>query len=126
MNWVTERVSNRVWTISLGVLAASLAYIVESTKPEGAAFLLPRQVVGPATLALLALIFDLIQYAAAHRQNFELLQKIEKEDLSAASYQTDDPMMKLRTYAHRLKFWFCIAAALWLVFVSSQRAIELI
>ena len=124
LNWVTERISDRVWTISVGVIAVSLTYIVESASGTATPFLTPRQVAIPAALALLALVCDLAQYMAANRQNLELLRRMEAEGLDEARFERD-LLWRARMLAYRAKFWFCVVAVLWIVVLTSARAVEL-
>ena len=126
LNWTTARVSDRVWTISVGVLAVSLSYIIESTSEDGAPFLEPRQVAIPAALALLALCSDLVQYVAANRQNLELLRRMEAEGLTEGKFEAASAMRRLRTLAYHAKFLLCAASALWITALSAARAIDLI
>ena len=125
LNWTTARVSDRVWTISVGTLAASLSYIIESTSADGAPFLEPREVAMPAVLALLALCADLAQYVAAHRQNVALLRKMEAARIEEALYDAGSAMRRLRSWAYNAKIALCTAAALWITSVTALRALDL-
>ncbi len=62
LDWITNRISERVWVTSVGVLSFCLAFIIESIGAEKEGFLLPVQVIAPIVLALAALVFDLLQY----------------------------------------------------------------
>ena len=125
LNWTTARVSDRVWTISVGTLAASLSYIIESASADGAPFLEPRAVAFPAVLALLALCADLAQYVAADRQNVALLRRMEAERIEEALYDAGSAMRRLRGWAYNAKIGLCAAAALWITAVTASRALEL-
>ena len=125
LDWVTERVSNRVWSVSVGVLATALAYIIESTKQDGTPFLLPQQVVGPAVVALLALIFDLLQYIAANSQDRALLRRMEKQNVTQLPYDSKSFWYTIRNTAYWVKIIFCFISVLWIVFLSIKRIISL-
>ncbi|MEL6999248.1 MAG: hypothetical protein ACFB03_12225 [Paracoccaceae bacterium] len=124
LNWVTERISDRVWTVSVGVIAVSLSYIVESASGKSAPFLQPQQVAIPAVLALLALLSDLVQYVLANRQNIALLRRMEAEGVDEMRFPKDW-MRAGRSAAFSAKFGFCLIAVLWITVVTGVRAIEL-
>jgi hypothetical protein len=123
LNWTTARVSDRVWTISVGVIGVSMSYIIEASS-EGEPFLAPERVAIPAGLALIALCLDLVQYVAAHRQNMDLLRRMEAQGLTDARFDTGSAMRRLRTAAYRGKISLCAAAGLWLVLVSGVRVVQ--
>lgn len=123
---LTERISNRVWTISVGVLATSLAYIIEGAKKEGEPFLEPYLVAGPVAVAILALTADLLQYLAAIQQNVKMLKTMEKSGETSLSYDRTSFFYKVRHAAYWTKVFACGVSALWLVFVSVQRAFSMI
>ena len=120
LNWTTERLSNRVWSVSLGVLATTFAYIVESSRSDGEPFLLPAQVAGPAALALLALLCDLLQYYVAQRQEIALLKQMKADGSDALPYPKD-LRYRLRAIFYNAKIALAIFAVGWLVTVSAVR-----
>jgi len=126
LDWTTERMSNRVWALSAGVLATSLTYIIESTKKDGVPFLEPRYAGLPAVLALIAMGADLAQYYAASRQNIGLLDRMEREKADALGYDRSDMFFRLRFWAYNAKICACVAAALTLVVMSATRVYQLI
>ncbi len=126
LDWTTERLSNRVWSISVGVLATCLAYIVESTKTDADAFLEPEVIAVPACLAIISLLFDLLQYFAANRQSLSLLKEIETRGADEGLYDQDSLFARIRSFAYWAKISTCVVSAIWLVAVSTQRAFALI
>ncbi len=126
LDWVTERISNRVWTISVGVLATALAFIIESTKNDGTPFLLPRQVAGPAAVALLALVSDLIQYIAANAQDTALLRKMETDGVIELSYDQNSSAYRVRKFAYWANIALCLGCAVWIAGLSAVRVISLL
>lgn len=125
LNWTTERLSNRVWTIALGVLATALAYIIEGAAADGAPFLPPAQAVAPATLALLALLFDLVQYYAANRQSLRLLMDMERDGKDSAPY-TRTFLFHVRTFSYHAKIVLTVAGVAWLIVASAIRTVALL
>lgn len=122
---LTQRISDKVWAVSVGVLATCLTFIVESTKADGVPFLDPAQVAIPAGIALLALAADLTQYAAANRQCLVLLRKMEAEGLQEARFEKGF-LMWLRGAAYRAKFWLCVTSVAWIVWLTARRVLELL
>lgn len=126
LDWLTERLSNRIWTVSVGVLATCLAYVIESIKKDGAPFLLPEQVAIPAAIALSSLIFDVLQYYAATQQNIVHLKQMEKASVTELQYDTNSLFYKMRLIAFRCKIILCVMSAVWLVVLSSHRVYSLV
>lgn len=122
LDWVTERISNRVWTISLAVLATCLGYLIESSKNEDA-FLASHSVVIPAAFALLALVFDLLQYFSANRQNLVLLRKLEKSGENEGLYSTSDLWFRLRNWSYLSKIIACMLSACILIAITVSKAL---
>ena len=124
LNWLSERISNRNWTISIGVMAFCITFIVESAGSQQAPFLDPKQVVGPIVLALLSLVFDIMQYIAAYSLSHGLLTAMESTDVDKLGYDRKAPAYRVRVAAFRVKVALSLAAAAWLIFVVGQRALE--
>ena len=125
LDWVTERISNRVWTVSIGVLATALVYIIESTKIDGTPFLLPQQVAGPAVVALLALLSDLIQYIAANAQDSALLRTMETSGVNELGYDRTSRPYQIRKFAYCAKIALCFGCVVWIAGLSIVRVISL-
>lgn len=123
LNWISDRVSGRVWTICVGVLAFCVTFVIQSIEAEEKVFLEPESVIGPMVLALLALLFDLIQYIAAYRLTYGLLGEIEDEGIQEKRFDTSSLNYKLRTLSYWSKITLCAAAALWLVVTASIRTL---
>jgi hypothetical protein len=126
LDWVTQRVSDRVWSISAGTIAIALGYFVEGAKKDGEPFLRPELVAGPAALALLSLICDLAQYVAANRLQRKLLARMEEAEENQMDYDPSDLMYVLRGLFYNLKMFLCFAGAIWLVVISGWRVITLL
>lgn len=73
LNWVTERLSNRIWPLSVGVLATALAFIVESSKgTRAAAGAHGREAsAGSATLPVIQKVPEIDDQFAVQRQVHE-------------------------------------------------------
>ena len=75
LDWISGHISGRIWTISIGVMAFTLTFIVESTGNPVNPFLRPAQVIGSSVCALVAVLFDLLQYLAGYRLSVDLLNR---------------------------------------------------
>ncbi|MFO7854517.1 MAG: hypothetical protein R6V44_04750 [Paracoccaceae bacterium] len=120
----TGRLSDRVWSVSVGVIAVSMTYVVESAANREP-FLTPAEVAPAAGLALLALLADLLQYLAAIRQNLGLLRTMEREGRAEMTFDTRAAAYQLRSAAYWSKLALCVAATAWIVAVSAARVVEL-
>ena len=126
LDWISNRISERVWTISVGVLAFCLTFIVESISATGEPFLKPVQVIGPMILALISLICDLVQYMAAYTLSRQLLSILEAKNLNSGKYDPGSSAFKIREFSFRAKTSLCVLAAAWLIWAASIRTAGLI
>lgn len=125
LDWLSERISARVWVISIAVLATSFAYLVESTKADGAPFLNPKQVFWPAILALTSILFDILQYISAFFLTRSLLRNIEDSEKDALPYNKSDFLYRARSWSFYLKMVLCVLSAVWIIVLSVERALSL-
>ena len=126
LDWITNRISDRVWVTSVGVLSFCLAFIVESIGAEKEGFLLPVQVIAPIVLALAALVFDLLQYLAGYKVSRDLLTKMEAQELSSMQFDRGHWASKSRKFFYGAKITLCIVSACWLMAVAVGRIFSLI
>lgn len=122
---LSGRVSERLWTISVGVLAFCITFILEAAGKEHSPFVEPRQVIGPIILALLALVFDLVQYLAGYIQNKSLFDDMEKDGSEYKPYPRDAIVRRVRIATFWLKLASSIASTGWLIFVLGHRTLLL-
>lgn len=125
LNWISDRVSERVWTISIGVLVFCLTFVVESIGAQDA-FLEPRQVVAPIVLALSAVVFDLLQYLTAYKLSRDHYARMKAEQKSSMPFDYGSWVFKARVVCFRFKILFCMLAAIWLIVVVSKRTFGLV
>lgn len=126
IDFLSGTVSQRIWTVSVGVLVFCLTFIVESISVATEAFLKPVQVVGPIVFALLSLLADLIQYIAGYLLNREMLQTMEQRNLIALAYNHDALSFKVRMWSFRTKIGFCLVSSVWLILVMGGRLLDLL
>lgn len=120
LNWLTEHLSGRVWSVAVGVLATSLAFIVEAGKADGAPFLQPGQLIFPILLAILALTCDMLQYIASYLQYSEHKAKMQAQKAEFLAFDEGAVFAVWRTRAFRLKIVFAIGSVLWFIAISAR------
>lgn len=126
LDWYTERVSNRVWSISAGVVVICLAYTVEGSGESAKAFLTPSQVAPPAILAIISLTCDMMQYVFGVRSHISLLNNMENNGAIEASYDKENVLYRAQVLSFNLKVSFCILAATWMILVIVFRVFGLL
>ena len=126
LDWISERISNRLWTISVGVLAFCFAFVVEAAAAQGVPFLAPIKVVPPIILTLVAMICDLAQYVAGYNLNVRLLERMEHERKDNLGFDHADPAFRVRLFAYWAKLGLCGLGAVWLITVAALRTIDIV
>lgn len=113
LNYLSELVSNRTWTISLSILALCWALILPA---KDKALDVSENLLFPSILgAVLALFADLSQYSAGLFLNRRILRKMEKSNLEELGYSLRDPLYRIRQFMFSAKVISALLAALWLV-----------
>lgn len=115
LNYLSETISGKVWTIAVGVLAFCWAFLVNQQGPIDAGALLPA-----VALALLALFMDMAQYLAGLLYNRRLLRHMEDAGVSQMSYDRHHPFYVVRQAAFVGKIAFCLAAIGWLIAILAD------
>ena len=105
-NWLTERVSNRVWAVSTATIASCLAFLIEGGNAASEPFLSPKQLAIPLVASLLAVLSDLLQYWIAVRQTAKLLNAIEQADEENGQFDTNAWDYRVRSWSFKLKSLF--------------------
>ena len=126
LDWISERISNRVWAISVGVLAFCFAFLVEAAGAEASPFLAPSKVIPPIVLTLVSMICDLAQYVGGYNLNVRLLERLERERKDSLGFDHADPAFRFRLTAYWAKLGFCGLGVVWLIAVAAHRTIEIV
>ncbi|MCB1336286.1 MAG: hypothetical protein KDK10_02090 [Maritimibacter sp.] len=113
-NWLTERVSNRVWAVSTATIASCLAFLIEGGNAASEPFLSPKQLAIPLVASLLAVLSDLLQYWIAVRQTAKLLNAIEQADEENGQFDTNAWDYRVRSWSFKLKSLFAFVGVGWL------------
>ena len=122
---MSGRISERLWTISVGVLVFCVTFILDAAGKQHSPFLETRHVIGPIILALSALVLDLVQYVAGYILNKLLLNEMEAEGSKFKLYPSSAISRRVRIAAFWLKLLFSIAATGWLIVVIGRRTLLL-
>lgn len=122
LDWITERISNRVWIISVGILGTSFGFLVEASQ-NSAPFLPVSNIVWPIAIALISMVLDLIQYLAANFQNLELLKKLDAQDEEFAAFHKSSIWYVLRRICFRGKILTAVTAAALLIYFIAREVI---
>lgn len=110
---LSDRLSQKVWTVSLGVITFSAAFILSNdtdTKP----LLETSDVIAPTLLCIIALIFDLWQYIVGYLYSYKLHRQNEKTE-TIIRYKKRHPLYIARDVFFWGKIFFCFLGAAFLV-----------
>ncbi len=110
LNWVSERVSNRVWTVSAGILATAITFTFEGAASAGEPFLSPKELAVPMAFALLAMAADFIQYLSGYWLAYKSWTEFELSDDGEVKFRTNDWRFRLKGWMFKAKSGFCIIA----------------
>jgi hypothetical protein len=126
LDWTTARVSDRVWSISAGVVAVTVGYFVEAAKKDGAPFLAPHLAAIPAAVAIVAVCCDLAQYLAAYGLERDLLEEMRRSRVEKADFDANSRMYRRRRLFYVWKIRLCLASAFLLTAFTSWRVVQII
>lgn len=116
----SETITQRVWAGSAGVLAFSISFIIEGGG-AGAPFLPPEKVVGPAMMAMGALLIDFVQHLSAYAMELGLLRRLEAAGETSAPFNRRAPLYRLRSGCFYGKVVLFMASMGWLIGVAGAR-----
>ena len=122
----TQRISDRVWTVAVGVLVFSLTFILEHVvkMPTEPRFIAIAWLIAAMILAIACLIFDLLQYIAGYYMNLRLLDKLDKSGELQGKFDNNSFAYRSRHAAFLLKIATCCAAAVMLTVVLGVRIVR--
>lgn len=124
LDWVSDKLSSRVWSVSLGVLGTCIAFIIESAKGSGSPpFISPDRAIWPILFSLAALLFDFLQYIFAYVMGRRALEASEANPASSTTYAKDSLLRKCRFFAFNLKLVSCLLGVIVLIYFSLEKAI---
>lgn len=114
LDWLSERISNRVWVASTGVLATCIAFLFEGSNGDDSAFLTPFELAFPLALSIVAILLDFLQYLAGWRQTSLLFDELEVKGSDEGKFSRKSKLYVLRYSFFFAKIVACVAAVTWL------------
>lgn len=112
LDWTTDKISSRVWTLNLGTLATTWSLLIaagSSDKLIGNANALPIM-----SLCILAMLFDLGQYCAAYWNARSIEKGLKGSDRDEYEYDKSAFLYKLRVACFYIKIVLSLVAGAWL------------
>ena len=122
LEFLSDRISTQVRTVAVSLIVLSWGLLIGSTQTSlNMTTPLKRWLMFVGILALVAMVFDFLQYLIGYQCSNALREKMETEELEEASYDCED-------WRHRIRRWcFClkqiiviVAAILFLVILIPQ------
>jgi hypothetical protein len=121
LDWLTDKISSRVWTLNLGTLATTWSLLVATASGEkliGSGNAIPVML-----LCILAMLCDLGQYLAGYRYAKSILVRLEDSGQTEFEYNKSAPLYKSRDWLFCGKIAVSVVAAIWLVVVLASKFI---
>ncbi len=114
IDWLSERLSNRVWFTSTVTIATCIALLLEGAASENQAFLAAKDLALPIVLAIIAGVCDFVQYFCGYLNSKRLLDEMEISGNETIQYKTSGFLYRVRTLAFHLKLLFSTIGMVWL------------
>ena len=114
LDWLSERISNRVWVASTGVLATCVAFLFEGASSDNSAFLTPSELALPLAFSILAVLFDFLQYLVGWWQTSRLHDQMEAIGSDDGKFSRRSALYLSRHLFFLAKIGTCIVAVVWL------------
>ena len=111
LDWVTDRLSNQVRTVAIGVLALSWGLLVGNSTAAKAVS--EQQLLMIGLLAVVVMFCDFLQYVFGYQNTFRLYQSMQQQGLETARYP-DDWFYRGRKFCFYAKQWLAGASVVWL------------
>ncbi len=125
LNFLTELLSNRIRTISIGILAFCWLFIFNNISGQNTPHLIENQILlVPVFLAISALVADFAQYWFGFVNTRSILRMAEKEKGLDISYDYNSLSYRLRTIMFYAKQVFVLAASVWLLAVLGIKIMQ--
>ena len=118
LQWLSDRISTQVRTLGIGLLAITWGLLI--TKPDIVYPLsenLKKNLLIVGIVALMAMVYDFLQYFFAYLNTRRLLGKTEREKLTEVHYDYSAIYYKLRNFFFWAKQIFLLIACVWFFIV---------
>jgi hypothetical protein len=116
LDWITEKISNQVWTLNLGTLGTTWSLLIATSAPNTIHFTLSNAL-PIMILCLISLICEMAQYLSAYLMDRSILKTIEALGRDEFRYDTDSLLYRLRLIFFWSKIALTILSALILIFM---------
>ena len=113
LNWITDRLSNQVRTVALGVLAFSWGLLLGDSAMVGCS---RDQLLLVGMLAVGVMFCDFLQYACGYHNSLRLYRSMEQSGADSGQYP-EDFFYWGRKVCFSAKQWLALASVLWLGYV---------
>jgi hypothetical protein len=124
LNFLTELLSNRIRTISIGILAFCWLFIFNNISGQNTPHLIENQILlVPVFLAISALVADFAQYWFGFVNTRSILRNKEEKGLDI-SYDYYSLSYRLRTIMFYAKQVLVLAASVWLLVVLGIKIMQ--
>lgn len=119
LQFLSDRISTQVRTIAVSLIALVWAISLDATSSQiGLTVSAKRELVLIGVLALLAMVFDYLQYFLGFVYTNALRNEIESQDKEEGQYNYRDWRYRLRNGLFCMKQIVLLAAVVWLVLVA--------
>lgn len=121
LDFLSDLISNRVRTISVGILAICWVFILQNiSRQEGTSSVPVSALLVPTSLAILALIADFAQYLFGYFNINSARRKMEKNGLKEVKYDYHSLTYRMRIKMFYTKVVLMIGAAVWLLAILAR------
>jgi hypothetical protein len=97
LDWLTDKISSRVWTLNLGTLATTWSLLIATG--SGEKLIRSSNAIPIMLLCILAMLCDLGQYLAGYRYAKSILDRLEDNEQEEFEYNKSAPLYKLTRLA---------------------------
>ena len=116
LNFLTDLISNRVRTISVGVLAFCWLFILQNISGQ-VSIISSKQLMIPVFLTIFSLVADLAQYWFGYYTTRSLLRQSEKENKDDIAYDYRSIIYIMRSIMFYAKQFLMALATIWLLVI---------
>jgi hypothetical protein len=123
LNFLTDLISNRVRTISFGILAFCWLFILQNISGQKS-IISNKQLMIPVFLAILSLVADFTQYWFGYYTTRSLLRQSENENNDDINYDYRSLGYLMRTVMFYAKQLLMALATIWLLVILGSKIFE--
>jgi len=115
LDWITDKISSRVWTLNVGTLGTTWSLLIAAMNiPESLRFTTTNSL-PMFVLCGLAMMCDLVQYLAGFAYNRWILHTLKRSGATEFEYDSSAFLYRLREGCFYAKIALSLIAAIWLL-----------